>query len=69
VPEHELQAIAHVASAREGRAGVIAEVGALKAAPKDLTQREDAGDRIVLKAADEERLDVRTTAALEPAIE
>src|SRR5712691_6777382 len=69
VPEHELNALAHVALARIGLRGVVAEVGAVKHSANDLTQGEEAHDGAVGESADEKALDVRLAAAAHPLAE
>jgi hypothetical protein len=56
VPEHEAEAFAHVALAGEWRADVIAEVGALKGAARDLTEFDGAEEGLI-QATTEEKPD------------
>jgi len=57
VPQYQLQAFGHVALAGEGSLRVIPHVGALKEAPDNLVQHEDADDRAILDSADKEAFD------------
>jgi hypothetical protein len=54
MPQHELQALRHVALAVERTLGVVPHVCALKEAADNLVQHENADDRSVLDPADKE---------------
>jgi hypothetical protein len=54
--QYQLQAFRHVALPGMRLLGVVAEVGALKQPPNDLTQGVDTRDRTILEPTDEETL-------------